>query len=109
MPEIISSSGEVKEHLRLKDILLLYFYNDACQPCLALRPKVESLMDRYPEAKMIYINSEQQPELNAAFEVFANPLIVLFVQGKESRRFSKYVALDQLEEAISRPYRIIYS
>ena len=91
-----------------KKAFILYFMNDTCAPCLALRPKVETLLEKYPEMQLIYIDSRKNPEISGAYNVFSNPSLLLFFEGKESVRFSKYVSVDQLEEAIKRPYGFIF-
>ncbi|MDZ7742029.1 MAG: thioredoxin family protein [Bacteroidota bacterium] len=109
MQSEIRSAAEVRETVASEDFLILYFYNDDCAPCLALRPKVEKFLISYPGIVLRYINSKKMPELNAEYNVYANPLIILYLQGKESTRFSKYVSTGQLEEAIRRPYDLIFS
>lgn len=98
----------VQSFIQNKKAVLLYFMNDACSPCLALRPKVEKMLERYPKLHLAYIDSRQSPGLSAAYNVFSNPALLLFFEGKENVRFSKYVSVDQLEQAIRRPYGLIF-
>lgn len=89
--------------------LLLYFYNDSCAPCVALRPKVEAMItEEFPEMSHSYINAAQFPELAASNGVFASPTIVVFFDGKESFRVSKYISIDELAGRISRYYDMIF-
>ncbi len=90
--------------------VLLYFYNDDCAPCISLRPKVESLMEeKFPKMQVIWVNSKSTPEIPAGYNVFANPTILLFFEGKEFKRFSKYVSMDELEASIDRYYSLMFS
>ena len=89
--------------------VIAYFYNDDCPPCISLRPKVQDLVkENFPEMKIIWVNSKQSPEIPASFGIFANPTILLFFDGKETRRFSKYVSVNELENVISRYYNMIF-
>ncbi|MEZ5083454.1 MAG: thioredoxin family protein [Bacteroidales bacterium] len=89
--------------------VMLYFYNNDCAPCISLRPKVEKLVEiTFPRMKVIWVNSKAQPEIPAHYGVFANPTILLFFDGKETRRFSKYVSVDELAQSIERYYKIIF-
>ena len=89
--------------------LVLYFYNDHCAPCISLRPKVIQMVDEdFPEMKLAFINSEKFPELPAKYNVFSNPTIILFFEGREFRRESKYISIPQLAEEIARPYSMIF-
>jgi len=89
--------------------LLLYFYNDSCAPCVALRPKVESMItEHFPEMKHSYVNSAVFPELSASNGVFASPTIVVFFDGKETFRVSKYISIDELAGRVQRYYDMIF-
>ncbi len=90
--------------------LLLYFYNDSCAPCVALRPKVEEMINsQFPLMAHSYINSAKFPELSASNGVFASPSIVVFFDGKENFRVSKYISIDELAGRIQRYYDLIFS
>ena len=89
--------------------VLLYFYNDDCAPCISLRPKVEVLMQkRFPKMKVLWVNSKTTPEIPASYSVFANPTILVFFDGKEFKRFSKYVSVNELEASIERYYSLAF-
>lgn len=90
--------------------LMIYFYNDNCAPCVSLRPKVMELVEtNFPEMRIVFSNSIRQPEISAYFGAFNNPTIVIFFEGKEYKRESKYVSIAQLESSIQRPYGMLFS
>jgi thiol-disulfide isomerase/thioredoxin len=90
--------------------LLLYFYNDNCAPCVALRPKVEAMISaEFPKMGHSYINAALFPEQAASNGVFASPTIVVFFDGKETFRVSKYISIDELAGRIGRYYEMIFS
>lgn len=89
--------------------VLVYFYNDDCAPCISLRPKVESLVKtEFPKMDLFWVNSKATPDIPAAHGIFANPSILVFFEGKEFRRFSKYVSTDELRQAIARYYTLLF-
>ena len=105
----IADVAELKKMLEEHTGIILYFYNDDCQPCISLRPKVETMIaERYPQMKLIYINSKAHPAIPASFNVFANPTLLIFFAGKEFRRFSKYVGIPELSDTIDRYYRLAF-
>lgn len=82
---------------------LLYFYNDHCAPCISLRPKVEALLkDGFPSVSHLLINTDEHPKLSADYSVFSAPAIIILGDGREYRRFSKYISISELSEALSR-------
>ncbi len=48
------------------------------------------------------------PELAGEFQVFANPTLLVFFEGKEYIRKSKYVSLPELEKEIGRLYNLVF-
>jgi thioredoxin-like negative regulator of GroEL len=105
----MSNPVSLKTQIEEEKALMIYFYNDDCAPCLTLRPKVEHLMTHYfPKMKLIFVNSKSDYTTPAAFQVYANPTILLFFEGKESRRFSKFVSIAELQETIGRYYSLLF-
>ncbi|MDA3942540.1 MAG: thioredoxin family protein [Bacteroidetes bacterium] len=104
----LSDTEQIKAHFKQSAAALIYFYSDRCSPCISLRPKVEKLLqESFPEMKLIYVDSEKQPEIAAYFGVFSNPTLLLYFDGHEHQRLSKYVSIAQLSEAIDRPYHLL--
>ncbi|MBG0781071.1 MAG: thioredoxin family protein [Bacteroidales bacterium] len=102
------SLHSIQDQINTTPALLLYFFSDKCAPCISLRPKVEQLLsNNYPAMKLIYIDSESQPEIAGHFGVFSSPTLLLIFDGHEHQRLSKYVAIPQLDAAINRPYSLL--
>ncbi|MFU8842390.1 MAG: thioredoxin family protein [Bacteroidales bacterium] len=89
--------------------MLIYFYDDRCLPCVSLRPKVESMVkEKFPKMELVWVNAKDYPNLPAVWGVFASPTILVFFEGKEFRRFSKFVSIAELEQAIQRYYAMVF-
>lgn len=110
MPQTeLITTGQAEELLKEESAALIYFYGDACAPCVSLRPKVIELVEKtFPKMKLAFVNSANYPLLAAHFNVFSNPTLLIFFEGKEYNRLSKYVSISQLEEIIDRPYRMVF-
>jgi len=99
----------LEQLIRENQAVMLYFYSDRCAPCVSLRLKVEALIQQnYSSFELCFIDSEKHPSITAQFGVFANPAILVFFEGNEFMRWSKYVSIQQIETAIDRPYQIIF-
>lgn len=110
MEKELQRIDETIELIQHEPAVLLYFYNDHCAPCLSLRPKVIDLIRaKYKNIKLRFINSEKHPEFSSEFGVYENPVLILFFDGKESYRGSKYISVAELENKIKRPYDIIFN
>lgn len=100
---------EINELVAKEAAVIIYFYSDNCAPCISLRPKVQQLVaEDFPKVKLLLVNSEKYPALPASYGVFANPTIIIFFDGREYRRESKYISISQLSEDIERPYNMLF-
>ena len=108
--ENIYSLDDFHARIDNTDILVVYFSNDACNVCKILKPKIIELLDRdFPEAKMVYIDTEKSPVISGQYRVFSIPTIDIYVMGKEHKRFSRNVVMHEFEEAIRKPYELLIS
>lgn len=105
----IISSEEIKPGIENNAGLILYFYNDTCAPCVALRPKIQEMADsKFEKMELLFINTVQFADLAASYSVFASPTIIVFFDGRENFRVSKYVSIAELSAKIERYYKLIF-
>lgn len=103
------SHQSLTEEINSRPAILVYFYSNHCAPCVSLRPKVEALLtEDFPKMKLQLVDSEAYSEITASFGVFTFPTLILFFEGKEYQRYSKYVSLMQLSDAIERNYKLLF-
>ena len=109
MENAFDKTAEVRELIGASKGLILYFYNDLCAPCISLRPKVQEMADvAFPMIKVEFIDSTKYCELNAEFGVFSSPSLLVFFEGKECVRESKYVSIEALKKKIGRYYMMVF-
>jgi len=66
------------------------------------------LLTNYPKVKSIKISIDEFPSLRAEFSVFTAPTILLFTQGKETLRESRFIVINELDKNINRYYSLIF-
>lgn len=66
------------------------------------------MLSGYPKVKSVKIDINHSPSLCAEFSVFISPTILLFTQGKETLRESRFIVLNELEKNINRYYNLIF-
>ncbi|MGV6861882.1 MAG: thioredoxin family protein [Putridiphycobacter sp.] len=88
--------------------VVLYFKNDHCGPCKALRPKIQDLIEnKFIKMHFQIIDTLLLPELTQKFNVFSNPTILVFFEGKEYIRKSAFLSVSELEQEIDRLYQMV--
>jgi len=89
--------------------VLAYFSHQKCNVCKVLKPKIESLMNaKFPKIETVYCDTENTPDIAASLSIFAVPTIVIWFEGKETYRFSRNLGLQELNDALNRPYSLFF-
>lgn len=104
----ISNQEELKNIVNENKIVIIYFSNNACGACEVIKGKVNEILMSYPEIKSVEIKGEEQIQLATMYDVFSFPVLLLYVDGKETIRVGRNVNLLDLEKNISRYYEMIY-
>lgn len=101
--------SSIQKEIASNPAVLVYFFSNRCAPCVSLRPKIKEMIDsEFPKIKLLLVDSELFPLITANFGVFANPGILVFLEGQEFHRWSKYVSVTQIAETLKRPYNLLF-
>ena len=104
-----ASIDELNEIIAGEKALMVYFFNDGCSPCLALRPKIQSMIsEMFPNMKLVFVDSMKYPDIAANFKAFSNPVLLVFFEGKEYVRKSQFISISELQSIISRNYEMLF-
>lgn len=100
---------ELNQKIKNARGVLVYFKNDFCAPCKALRPKVSDLMEQeFPKMEMVIVDTVTHPALAGQYNVFGNPTILVFFEGREYIRKSKYISMPELQGEVERLYQMVF-
>ena len=106
---MIQSELDFNEYITAHAGVHFYFATTSCSVGEALEPKVRALLkENFPKLMFRFIDMNQAPELSAAHQVFVEPTILLYVEGKEFLRRSRHIGLSELDMAISRIYDLAF-
>ena len=94
--------NEFESNIAEKIVTIVYFSHDECNVCKVLKPKVIDLVTQYNDFGFIYVNTNESPDICGQYTVFTVPTVLVFVEGKESKRFSRNFAMTELEELLDR-------
>lgn len=106
---IIRTKEELHKLINDNDMMLVYFGSGSCSVCNAMKPKIEKLLLKYSKVKGVRVEVENSVELSANFNVFTIPVVILFIQGKETIRKARIISIENLEQEISRYYELFYN
>lgn len=87
----------------------VYFSAPNCGVCHALRPKVEALFSKeFPLVKFVHVEIDKSPGISGEYGVFAAPTLLVFFEGKEFLRKVRLMGIQELQDIIERPYKMVF-
>lgn len=87
--------------------LLLYFSAEPCTVCHAMLPKLQKTLMEMRDAEegrdyhLVVIESEKHPEICGQLLVFTVPTLLIFWEGREVLRESRFIDLNQIKRILS--------
>ena len=95
----IESVNEFKSELS-SGVVLVDFFATWCGPCQMLAPVLEEL-DTVANVKILKIDVDELGDIAREFRVMSIPTLVVFKDGKMTKREMGYMPLERLKALIS--------
>ena len=90
--------------------VMVYFSAPTCSVCHALKPKLfEELEKNFPNFIIENVDISIEEEIAPYFGVYAIPSVLIFLDGYEFIRKSRYISVSEVIETTRRPYEIMIS
>ncbi|MFD0958042.1 thioredoxin family protein [Paenibacillus chungangensis] len=93
---------EVRAAIQEHRLMLLLMKTEHCGVCEAIQAKVKSMMEEMPGVHSGYVYVEDVPELASEYLVLTAPVLLLFFDGREVHRFSRFVRMEELYSVLER-------
>ncbi|WP_408006152.1 thioredoxin family protein [Pseudalkalibacillus sp. A8] len=87
-------------------LIFLYISRTNCSVCHALLPQVKEMMTKYPEIELAHVNADYLEEIAGHLSIFTVPVLLLYVDGKETIREARFVQIEQLDRKLNRIYEM---
>ena len=78
MAAIELTTENFKETISSHDIVIIDFWAAWCGPCKSFAPTFEAAAEKYPDIAFAKVNTEEQQELAAAFNIRSIPMLMVF-------------------------------
>lgn len=105
--KLINNLEDIQREIASNSMVLAYFTSTTCNMCKDLFPKIEMLVDHYPELIGVRGEVDQELLIVGTYQVLTVPTVILFVEGKETIRKSRQISIGELEQTIERYYNML--
>jgi thioredoxin 1 len=82
VPTEVTAETFQTEVLESAQPVIVDFWAIWCRPCRAVGPELESLVEDYPEVRLVKVNVDEEPELTQRYGVMNIPAMILFADGE---------------------------
>ena len=102
MATIELASKSFKETIEKNDFVIVDFWAPWCGPCQGFMPVYEELSEKYPDVVFAKVNTEDEQDLAAGFQIRSIPTLMMF--REQVILYSEAGALqkNQLEDLIEK-------
>lgn len=98
----IKAINEIQDFIKSNDIAVSVFTLPSCAVCLPYKTKISQILADYPKVGVFAVNLEEVPVAKGVFQILTAPLAVVFVEGKEAKRYSAAVDFKEFQQLIDR-------
>ena len=92
----IESKDQLNQLMGAEEVLVVYFSSVDCNVCHSVLPKIESLLEEVP-VKIAKVEATKFVDLAGQHLVFAMPTVLVFQNGKEILRESRFIDFQKIE------------
>lgn len=104
----LQNADEIRRLIKEKDLVVVLFSDLSCNVCLAIMPDLKILSQSYPNAIFIASNVVATRALIGEYLIFVYPTIIVYAQGRETKRFERVFAMDAIEETLNRYNTLLF-
>jgi thioredoxin len=96
----VTDSNFQAEVLESETAVLVDFWAPWCGPCRVIAPHLEELDEERSDLNVVKLNTDENPQVAAQYQVMAIPTLILFKGGSEAHRIQGAMPKKRLEQEL---------
>jgi len=104
----VQSIENIEKSIQENLAVMVYFSAPTCNVCHALKPKLlEAIDENFKEFVIEDVDISVSEDIAPHFGVFTIPTVLIFLDGQEFMRKSRYMSVREIVCDLHRPYSMI--
>jgi thiol-disulfide isomerase/thioredoxin len=103
----ITEINALKEIVQEHFIAVAVFTMPSCGVCAPLKKKIASVLEEFPEVATCSVDLSLVEAAKGEYQIYTAPIIGLFVDGKEAKRYSAAMNIGEFRETVERYLRLM--
>ena len=96
------ASKEELTNMMNKPLSVIYISRNGCSVCHALLPKIQQVMEGFPEAAFGHVTANEYEEVAGELNIFTVPVVMIFSEGKELLREARFIRVDEFSASLTK-------
>jgi thiol-disulfide isomerase/thioredoxin len=105
--KILDTLESIDKFIIENKIVMLYFSSQHCGVCVGLLPKIKELLKNYSKIAFAKVEIDEVQLAVGKYSIFTVPTIIMFIEGKEIIRETRFISIVELQRKIQRFYNLI--
>ncbi|UCZ54016.1 thioredoxin family protein [Bacillus shivajii] len=99
---MVRNKDDLQRVIEEEEVLIVLIKSHHCSVCDAVAHQLSEFIKSNNDISSVFVQLEDVPNISGEFMVFSAPTVLLFIQGKEEWRGSRFVQWDELKNVIDK-------
>ncbi|CDM67408.1 thioredoxin [Clostridium bornimense] len=104
----IKKSDEIDNLINENIITVIYFTGTSCGACEVIKKKIKEILKEYSNVNYYEVDGEKNVDIAAKYGVFSLPILLLFIEGKETIRIGRNIDFLEFERSVERYNSLLF-
>lgn len=100
--KVLESKEAIQHMIQNHTITIIIFTSPSCGVCVPLKNKLTDTLSPYPNIGLGSVDLTQVQDAMGSYQIYTAPIILVFVEAKEVKRYSAALSMSELKAVVVR-------